>query len=405
MIGNMAKYKVKTRGYQLIVKARLALKEKLDEGQFTLFSDKNIRGLLRPKRLGRNAIQYSGPVGISLAERLKKPVNKYDFLFIMEQIVVIFQKLKANSLAAGHLILDVRYVFINETTKEVLFIYLPLEQAGEGADIFAFMESVIYSVTSAQEDDMDYISRFVYFIKSLNTYDGDRIERFIKSEDKSVVSTIKRHDTRKSSPAPDQPADGQNRNGGRSGAAGPRDRGENAGRPDRERSAGPREDEESTGLLDNEESTRVLEDEESTGLLEDEEATGLLEDEEATGLLEDEEATGLLEDEEATGLLEEQPQRSVSLRRLRTDEVIWITGPVFRIGKGKNSSDYIVRDNEKVSRTHADIVTRGDRYFIMDLKSTNRTFINGRPIPAQQEMEIFDGDHLKLADEEFEFRI
>ena len=378
MIGNMAKYKVKTRGYQLIVKARLALKEKLDEGQFTLFSDKNIRGLLRPKRLGRNAIQYSGPVGISLAERLKKPVNKYDFLFIMEQIVVIFQKLKANSLAAGHLILDVRYVFINETTKEVLFIYLPLEQAGEGADIFAFMESVIYSVTSAQEDDMDYISRFVYFIKSLNTYDGDRIERFIKSEDKSVVSTIKRHDTRKSSPAPDQPADGQNRNGGRSGAAGPRDRGENAGRPDRERSAGPREDEESTGLLDNEESTRVLEDEESTGLL---------------------------EDEEATGLLEEQPQRSVSLRRLRTDEVIWITGPVFRIGKGKNSSDYIVRDNEKVSRTHADIVTRGDRYFIMDLKSTNRTFINGRPIPAQQEMEIFDGDHLKLADEEFEFRI
>ena len=387
MIGNMAKYKVKTRGYQLIVKARLALKEKLDEGQFTLFSDKNIRGLLRPKRLGRNAIQYSGPVGISLAERLKKPVNKYDFLFIMEQIVVIFQKLKANSLAAGHLILDVRYVFINETTKEVLFIYLPLEQAGEGADIFAFMESVIYSVTSAQEDDMDYISRFVYFIKSLNTYDGDRIERFIKSEDKSVVSTIKRHDTRKSSPAPDQPADGQNRNGGRSGAAGPRDRGENAGRPDRERSAGPREDEESTGLLDNEESTRVLEDEESTGLLEDEEATGLL------------------EDEEATGLLEEQPQRSVSLRRLRTDEVIWITGPVFRIGKGKNSSDYIVRDNEKVSRTHADIVTRGDRYFIMDLKSTNRTFINGRPIPAQQEMEIFDGDHLKLADEGFGFRI
>lgn len=128
----MAKYKVKTRGYQLIVKARLALKEKLDEGQFTLFSDKNIRGLLRPKRLGRNAIQYSGPVGISLAERLKKPVNKYDFLFIMEQIVVIFQKLKANSLAAGHLILDVRYVFINETTKEVLFIYLPLEQAGGG---------------------------------------------------------------------------------------------------------------------------------------------------------------------------------------------------------------------------------------------------------------------------------
>ncbi len=391
----MAKYKVKTRGYQLIVKAKLALKEKLDERQFTLFSDKNIRGLLRPKRLGRNAIQYSGPVGISLAERLKKPVSKYDFLFIMEQIVVIFQKLKANSLMASHMILDVKHVFINETTKEVLFIYLPLEQAGQEADIFAFMESIIYSVTSVQEEDMDYISRFVYFIKSLHTYDGERIEQFIKSEDKSVVSTIKRHDTRKSSPSPDKPVGGQNHTGGRN-AADPRDSEASTGLLDHERSA---------GLSEDEDSTRVLDDEEATGLLEDEEATGLLEDEEATGLLEDEEATGLLEDEEATGLLEEQPPRYPSLRRLRTDEVIWITKPVFRIGKGNKYLDYVVRDNEKVSRTHADIVIRGDRYFIMDLKSTNRTFINGRPIPTQQEMEIFDGDHLKLADEEFEFRI
>ena len=31
----MAKYKVKTRGYQLVVKAKLTLREKLDERQFT----------------------------------------------------------------------------------------------------------------------------------------------------------------------------------------------------------------------------------------------------------------------------------------------------------------------------------------------------------------------------------
>lgn len=162
----MAKYKVKTRGYQLVVKAKLTLREKLDERQFTLFSGKNIRGLLKAKRLGRNAVQYSGPIGISLVERLKKPIVKYDFLFIMEQVVYIFQKLKANSLAASSVVLDLRHVFINETTKEVLFIYLPLEQAGQETDIFAFMESIIYSAISAREEDMDYISRFVYFIRA-----------------------------------------------------------------------------------------------------------------------------------------------------------------------------------------------------------------------------------------------
>ncbi len=385
----MAKYKVKTRGYQLVVKAKLPLREKLDERQFTLFSGKNIRGLLKAKRLGRNAVQYSGPIGISLAERLKKPIVKYDFLFIMEQVVYIFQKLKANSLAASSVVLDLGHVFINETTKEVLFIYLPLEQAGQETDIFAFMESIIYSAISAQEEDMDYISRFVYFIKSLNVYDGEKIERFISGEDKTVVSTIKRHDARKSSSAT-----------GKSAA-------HNKQYDSRKREAARLLDhEEATGLLGYEEATGLLDHEEATGLLDYEEATGLLDHGEATGLLEDEEATGLLvEDEEATALLQEEDHRDASLCRLRTYEVILINKSVFRVGKESKYADYVVRDNDKVSRSHADIITRGNRYFIMDLNSTNGTYINGRQIPARQEVEIFNGDCLKLANEEFEFRI
>lgn len=376
----MAKYKVKTRGYQLVVKAKLTLREKLDERQFTLFSGKNIRGLLKAKRLGRNAVQYSGPIGISLVERLKKPIVKYDFLFIMEQVVYIFQKLKANSLAASSVVLDLRHVFINETTKEVLFIYLPLEQAGQETDIFAFMESIIYSAISAREEDMDYISRFVYFIKSLNVYDGEKIERFISGEDKMVVSTIKRHDARKSSSATGKPGAQNEQYDGRKTEA--------------------------TGLLDHEEATGLLGYGEATGLLDHGEATGLLDHEEATGLLEDEEATGLLvEDEEATALLQEEDHRDASLCRQRTYEIILINKSVFRVGKESKYADYVVRDNDKVSRSHADIITRGNRYFIMDLNSTNGTYINGRQIPARQEVEIFNGDCLKLANEEFEFRI
>ncbi len=376
----MAKYKVKIRGYQLIVKAKLTLKEKLDERQFTLFSGKNIRGLLKAKRLGRNSVQYSGPVGVCLAERLKKPIGKYDFLFIMEQIVDIFQKLNANSLTASHVVLDIRHVFINETTKEVLFLYLPLEQAGEETDIFAFMESIIYSVISAQEEDMDYISRFVYFIKGLEAYDGEKIERYIKSEDKSVVSTIKRHDARKSGTMTGKPAAAHNHYSGKDPAV--------------------------TGLLDNNDATGLLDSDEATGLLDNDDATGLLDSDEATGLLYSDEATGLLaDDDEATGLLQEKAHGYPSLCRLRNNEIIWLNKPVFRIGKENKYSDYVVRDNDKVSRSHADIITRGNRYFIMDLNSTNRTFINGRQIPARQEVEVYNGDRLKLADEEFEFRI
>lgn len=402
----MAKYKVKTRGYQLVVKAKLTLREKLDERQFTLFSGKNIRGLLKAKRLGRNAVQYSGPIGISLDERLKKPIVKYDFLFIMEQIVYIFQKLKDNSLAASSVVLDLRHVFINETTKEVLFIYLPLEQAAQETDIFAFMESIIYSAISAQEEDMDYISRFVYFIKSLNVYEGEKIERFISSEDKTVVSTIKRHDARKSSSVTGKPAAHNDRyDSGKTEATGPLEHEEATGLLKHEKATGLLDHEEATGLLKHEKATGLLDHEVATGLLNHGKATGLLDHEEATGLLDQEEVTGLLDREEATTLLQEEVDRNVSLCRLRTYEVILINKSVFRIGKESRYVDYVVRDNDKVSRSHADIITRGNRYFIMDLNSTNGTYINGRQIPARQEVEIFSGDCLKLANEEFEFRI
>ena len=62
-----------------------------------------------------------------------------------------------------------------------------------------------------------------------------------------------------------------------------------------------------------------------------------------------------------------------------------------------------MQENKAVGRSHADIITRGQRYYVMDLNSKNRTFINGQAIPSQQEMEIMDGDCVRLANEEFIF--
>lgn len=347
----MAKYKVKVRDCQLIVRVKLSLREKLDERLLTLFLEKKIRGLLRARPLNKNSIEYSGPIGISLYERLKKPMSKYDFLFIMEQIVDVFQKLDVNFLTAYHVVLDVRYVFINETTKEVQFIYLPLVQAKEDIKILTFMESIIYSVTSVQEEDMDYISRFVYFIRDLKKYDGEKIEKYIMGEDMRVVSIIKRHNVGQSGFITDKRADYYTHYGEK-----------------------------------------------------DSKTTRFLYEEETTRLLENEETMKLLVEDEATRPLSEEACIVASLCRLQTKEIISINKPVFRIGKESKCSDYVVWDNDKVSRSHAEIITRGRRYFVMDLNSSNRTFINEEPIPAHQEVEIFSGNHLKFANEEFEFR-
>ena len=139
----MAKYKVRTKDCQLNVRVNLSMKEKLDNMQLDFFSQKYIRGLLKTKLIKKKLIEYYGPIGVSLFERLKKPISKYDFLFIMEQVVDVVQKLNINSLMIENVVFDIKNVFINETTKELQFIYLPLESNRGEVDILGFMEQII----------------------------------------------------------------------------------------------------------------------------------------------------------------------------------------------------------------------------------------------------------------------
>lgn len=158
----------------------------------------------------------------------------------------------------------------------------------------------------------------------------------------------------------------------------------------------------------------LTEDEDGTALLGEDEATGLLNDstEEATGILNmncgEEEATGLLDDDEgseATGLLiaNHAKVRFPTLFRILTKETISVNKPVFRLGKERSYVDYFITNNIAVSRGHADIITRGSKYFVKDLNSKNHTYINEQELPIHMEIEIHDGDSLKLANEEFIF--
>lgn len=338
----MVKYKIKTKECQLIVKAKLSSSEKIDERELYFFTRKYIRGLLKPqmeKKFGFTSIEYTGPIGISLFERLQKPITKYDFLFIIEQIVDISQKVQMNYMSLNKVVWDIHNIFINETTREMQFIYLPLENMEKEADIMALIDSVVYSTKPAQEQNSEYISRFVYFLKGLSKFDAEQIERFILQEDRSVVNTIKEQYIGQSGFMSDQPKDNDERYDC---------------------------DDEKTGLL--------------------------------------EEATTLLIGEEATTLLENSEQvHASSLFRVRTEENISINKPVFRLGKEKSYADYFVSNNNAVSRSHAEIITRGQSVFVIDLNSKNKTYINDQPIPAQQEIEIFNGDRLRLANEEFIF--
>lgn len=93
------------------------------------------------------------------------------------------------------------------------------------------------------------------------------------------------------------------------------------------------------------------------------------------------------------------------LIRTKYNERILIDKPVFKIGKEKSYVDYFISDNTAISRSHANIIENGSNYFIIDTNSTNHTFVNGSMIQSNMETPIKPGDKIKLANEEFEFRI
>lgn len=93
------------------------------------------------------------------------------------------------------------------------------------------------------------------------------------------------------------------------------------------------------------------------------------------------------------------------LLRLKNGEKIYINKPVFRIGKEKSYVDYFVADNTAISRSHADIITKNGEYFILDNNSTNHTYINNKMIQSVVETKITHGTRVRLANEEFEFKL
>ncbi len=336
----MVKFKAKIKNEQLLVKAKLGSTDEVNEKEINSLTNRPIRGLLKPEVSKKNLITYTGPIGISLYDRLKKPVTQYEFFLIMSQITDLVRKMRSSNLSMDNLHLDLRYTFINESTKELHFIYLPLISQHICVDMRGFMETITYMATPQAEQNPEFVSKFMFFLRSLEGFDISKIEAYIAGEDIGVAERIKRN----ASEGKDFKAPGA-------------------------------------------QSEEIVCD-----------ATTVLIPDEETGLLMEE--TMILADNAVEPVI-----KYPSMKRVSTEEVISVDKPVYRLGKENSYVDYFVANNNKVSRSHANIITKEGKYFIQDLNSTNGTFINGKMISPEVEVEIYDKDQIRLANEEFIFCI
>lgn len=173
------KFKAKAKDCQLLVKVKTTFGETIDEKELDRFSRVFLRGFLKPKMVKKNLIEYTGPVGISLYDRLKRPVTKREFLFILEQVVVAVQKLQANNMGINNLVMNLQYVYINEVTKEVQFVYVPTVMGQQNMNI------------AVSRSHADIITRGnKYFVKDLNS----KNHTYINNQELPIHMEVEVHD-------------------------------------------------------------------------------------------------------------------------------------------------------------------------------------------------------------------
>lgn len=340
----MSKLKVSIKKSTVTAMMKAGRKERINETELSQLARIKPCGIMHVTKTKKDSVTYTCPANINLTDRLKKAVSKYDFFFMIEQIVIMVQDVYNNGLDVNSVRFNMDDVYINEMTKEMYFIYFPIVGGQESADIVGFIENIIYTMTPVINEDTNYISRFMYYVRSFHGFNGNAIEKYISREERAVVNVLKNKAVTMQQQIMQQ---------------------------------------------------QIMQQQTMQQQIMQQVMQGSMD------------GTTVLSDDGISVQQIQQMQpvnyHFASLTRQVTGEKIELGKPSFVLGKNPEKSDYAVADNTNISRVHAVITMRNGRYYVMDQNSTNGTFINGRIIKAGQETEILPGDCLMLANEEFIF--
>lgn len=339
----MSKLKVSIKKSTVTAMMKAGRKERINETELSQLARIKPCGIMHVTKTKKDSVIYTCPANINLTDRLKKAISKYDFFFMIEQIVIMVEDVYNNGLNVNSVRFNMDDVYINEMTKEMYFIYFPIVGGQESADIVGFIKNIIYTMTPVINEDTNYISRFMYYVRSFHGFNGNAIEKYISREERAVVNVLKNKAVTMQQTMQQQ-------------------------------------------IMQQQTMQQQIMQQVMQGSMD---------------------GTTVLSDDGISVQQIQQMQpvnyHFASLTRQVTGEKIELGKPSFVLGKNPEKSDYAVADNTNISRVHAVITTRNGRYYVMDQNSTNGTFINGRIIKAGQETEILPGDCLMLANEEFIF--
>ena len=363
----MLKYKIERgpdRSYLLIQGQK---GQQISEREYYALNTGQVPGLLKAELFKKGnsfKLHYNISGYISLREFLFNPLNKESFARLLNDILSVLQTLQKAYFRQQYILMDMNTTMMNPATREICFVYVPITFCDVGTDLKTFLLSIIQCCTFVQEEDTDYVRDYIRILNSGINFSVFDLEEYIKRLNGN----------------PD--VSRREKKCGKCGAV----------------------------LLPNVSFCS------SCGM-----KIGGLVSQHEQGVYDPlrnitvPKADPVIQQPVRQPMQEpmqgamQQPMREASVQpqaclyRVRSGERIALVGGYFRMGKDTNQNEYCIRDNAAVSRCHAVLQQKAGQWFITDLKSTNKTFVNDVPAVPGQEVLLSNGMSIRLANEEFQF--
>ena len=363
----MKQIKIKRKKGRFVIEIRTDPSQTVSQRDVeTMQSDPGSGFLPLTVEAGRSAhvLRYEASGLLPIAEFLQMTVlSKQMFLCILRQYVRFEKQLERHYCNKDAVLYDERYILIDPASWHVYFTYVPIQPfEGQGSLRLSLQELIRYANFDPNED-LEYVREYISLVGSDIGFSIFRLREYLR-----------RNEEKKEKAAPEKRCLGCGFPMKESDAFCPM-----CGRAVKNSTAGKASD----GLQ-----YVPAED----GIIEKENGTGP----EQLSINEDETGTVTVFGAKTSG------ERSALLKNDR-DSIRMGHFP-FRIGKQADIVDHQIR-NKTVSRKHADIVSEQGRYFVLDLDSTNGTFLNGRKLLSGVREELHPGDTVTFANEAYSFII
>ena len=183
----MSKFKIINKGYKKEVKVKLTRGEIINNDELHILSTCSVSGLIAPALIGKKKLLYTVSGKCTLVQYLSRQMSIKRFLSLLMQVINVTKALRVKGLSSNNLMLEQNFIFVNEATKRLIFIYKPINSKDISGDIFSFFAYMLSAVSLNEGEDWRPINKISGFINSQRVYSPENFEQFLLGIDPELM--------------------------------------------------------------------------------------------------------------------------------------------------------------------------------------------------------------------------